>query len=137
LVGFFLLGSAWALALPVNGSYDEKQHLVRAYAVWTGQFIPSRHLADGTDAVDGPHSLLPANPDCTWKPKPYKPASCLQPVTDHAHTLVPTTAGRYSPVYYLAVGLPLRISPDGTGLIWARLISAALGALFLATATAL
>jgi hypothetical protein len=137
LVGYFLLASAWALALPVNGTYDERQHLVRAYAVWTGQFIPGQHLADGTDAIDGPRSLLPANPDCTHKPKPYKPASCQQPVTDRTHTLVPTTAGRYSPVYYLAVGLPLRISPDGTGLIWARLLSAALGALFVAVATAL
>jgi Predicted membrane protein (DUF2142) len=135
--GYFLLGSAWALALPVNGSYDEKQHLVRAYAVWTGQFLPAQHLTDGTDAVDGPRSLLPANPDCTWRPKPPKPASCLQPVTDHTHALLPTTAGRYSPVYYLAVGLPLRIGPDGTGLIWARLLSAAIGAVFLALATAL
>src|SRR6185437_5334561 len=119
------------------GTYDEKQHLVRAYAVWTGQFIPHQHLADGTDAIDGPRSLLPANPDCTWRPKPPKPASCQQPVTDHSHTLVPTTAGRYSPVYYLLVGLPLRLSPDGTGLIWARLLSALVGAVFLAAATAL
>src|SRR5690349_3316194 len=141
LVGYFLLASAWALALPVNGSYDEKQHLVRAYAVWTGQFIPHSRAADTTgeetDAIRGPRSLLPANPDCMRRPKPYKPASCLQPVTDRTETLVPTTAGRYSPVYYLLVGLPLRLSPDGTGLIWARLLSAALGAVFLATATAL
>ena len=136
-VGYFLLASAWALALPVNGTYDERQHLVRAYAVWTGQFIPAQHLADGTDAIDGPASLLPANPDCMHKPKPYKPASCLQPVTDHTDTLVPTTAGRYSPVYYLLVGLPLRLSPDSTGLIWARLLSALVGAVFLAAATAL
>jgi len=135
--GYFLLAGAWALALPVNGTYDEKQHLVRAYAVWTGQFIPAQHLADGTDAIDGPRSLLPVNPDCTWRPKPPKPASCQQPVTDRTHTLVPTTAGRYSPVYYLAVGLPLRLSPDNTGLIWARLLSALVGAVFLAAATAL
>ncbi len=140
-VGYFLLGSAWALALPVNGTYDEKQHLVRAYAVWTGQFVPTEQITDAsgrpTDAIEGPRSLLPENPDCTWRPKPYKPASCQRPVTDRTRTLLPTSAGRYSPVYYLAVGLPLRLSPDGTGLIWARLISAALGAVFLAVATAI
>jgi hypothetical protein len=141
LVGYFLLGSAWALALPVNGTYDEKQHLVRAYSVWTGQFIPTQRTTDAgglpTDAVEGPRSLLPENPDCTWRPKPPMPASCQRPVTDRTRTLMPTSAGRYSPVYYLAVGLPLRLSPDETGLIWARLISAALGAVFLAAATAL
>jgi hypothetical protein len=137
---FFLLGGAWALALPVNGTYDEKQHLVRAYSVWTGQFIPHDRSVDGiglpADGIDGPRSLLPANPDCTWWPKTErpKPASCQQTITDRSETVLPTSAGRYSPVYYLAVGLPLRISPDGTGLIWARLLSAALSALFLAAA---
>ena len=137
-LAYFLLAGAWALALPVNGTYDEKQHLVRAYAVWTGQFIPHARGVDATglpaDAIDGPRSLLPADADCTWHPKPPKPASCQQPVTDRTETLMPTSAGRYSPVYYLAVGLPLRLSPDGTGLIWARLLSAALNALFLAAA---
>ena len=94
LVSLLGMVGAWSLALPVNGMYDEKQHLVRAYAVWTGQFIPAHHLADGADAIDGPRSLLPVNPDCTWRPKPYKPASCQQTVTDHTRTLVPTTAGR-------------------------------------------
>ena len=139
-LAYFLLAGAWALALPVNGTYDEKQHLVRAYAVWTGQFIPHERGVDATglpaDAIDGPRSLLPANADCTWWPKTErpKPASCQEPVTDRGDTLMPTSAGRYSPVYYLLVGLPLRISPDGTGLIWARLLSAALNALFLAAA---
>jgi hypothetical protein len=139
-VAYFLLAGAWALALPVNGTYDEKQHLVRAYAVWTGQFLPHERTTDAsglpTDGVDGPRSLLPENADCTWRPKPPKPASCQRPVTDHSHTVMPSSAARYSPVYYLAVGLPLRLSPDPTGLIWARLLSAALSALLLAAAAA-
>jgi hypothetical protein len=40
-------------------------------------------------------------------------------------------------VYYLLVGLPLRLSPDETGLIWARLLSAAVSALLLAAAAAI
>ncbi|WP_432833320.1 DUF2142 domain-containing protein [Dactylosporangium sp. CA-092794] len=139
---FFLLGTAWALALPVNGTYDEKQHLVRAYAVWTGQWLPHEHAADAsgitTNAFRGPRSLLPENADCTWIDKPaYRPASCLITNGDRTNTLVPSAAARYSPVYYALVGLPLRISPDGTGLIWARLLSAALSALVLAAAVAI
>ncbi|WP_426508841.1 DUF2142 domain-containing protein [Dactylosporangium sp. McL0621] len=139
---FFLLGAAWALALPVNGTYDEKQHLVRAYAVWTGQWLPHERTADAsgieTSAFTGPRSLLPENADCTWIDKPaYHPASCLVTVGDHADTLMPSAAARYSPVYYALVGLPLRISPDGTGLIWARLLSAALSAALLAAAVAI
>ncbi|GAB3866620.1 glycosyltransferase family protein [Dactylosporangium cerinum] len=138
-VGFFLLGAAWALALPVNGTYDEKQHLVRAWAVWTGQWLPHDRALDAsgieTNAFTGPRSLVPANADCTHIDKPaYKPASCLTPTADRTETLVPSAAARYSPVYYALVGLPLRISPDGTGLIWARLLSAALSALLLAAA---
>jgi hypothetical protein len=139
---FFLIGTAWALALPVNGTYDEKQHLVRAYAVWTGQWLPHERAKDAggieTNAFAGPRSLLPDNADCTWIDKPaYHPASCLVLNHDRAGTLVPSAAARYSPVYYALVGLPLRISPDGTGLIWARLLSAALSALLLAWAVAI
>ncbi len=141
-VGFFLLGAAWALALPVNGTYDEKHHLVRAYAVWTGQWLPHDRAVDTagveTNAFTGPRSLLPADADCTWIDKPaYKPASCLTITGDRTAVAVPSAAARYSPVYYALVGLPLRISPDGTGLIWARLLSAALSALLLAAAFAL
>jgi hypothetical protein len=139
---FFLLGTAWALALPVNGTYDEKQHLVRAYAVWTGQWLPHDRAVDAsgieTNAFTGPRSLLPDNADCTWiDRKAYKPASCLVTNGDRTETLMPSAAARYSPVYYALVGLPLRISPDGTGLSWARLLSAALSALLLAWAFAI
>ncbi|MFB9181477.1 DUF2142 domain-containing protein [Dactylosporangium sucinum] len=139
---FFLLGSAWALALPVNGTYDEKQHLVRAYAVWSGQWLPEGRAVDAsgieTNAFTGPRSLLPENADCTWIDKPtYRPASCLVTTSDRTETLVPSAAARYSPVYYALVGLPLRISPDGTGLILSRLLSAALTALLLAAAVGL
>ncbi|MGO9669654.1 MAG: DUF2142 domain-containing protein [Streptosporangiaceae bacterium] len=45
-----------------------------------------------------------------------------------------TGAGRYNPVYYAAVGEPLVRWPDWTGILLARLISAALCAAFLASA---
>ena len=49
-------------------------------------------------------------------------------------TTVITGAGRYNPVYYAAVGEPLVLWPNWTGILLARLISAALCAAFLASA---
>jgi hypothetical protein len=139
---FFLIGTAWALALPVNGTYDEKQHLVRAYAVWTGQWLPHARAIDArgieTSAFEGPRSLLPENADCTTIDKPqYHPASCLKITDDRTVTEVPSAAARYNPVYYAIVGLPLRLSPDNTGLLLARLLSAAASAALLAWAFAM
>jgi hypothetical protein len=140
-VAYFLLGAAWALSMPANGTYDEKQHLVRAYEVWKGELVPTHRSQDAagrpSDATIGPRSLLPENPDCTWNPRPPKPASCQVITDDRTEDVIPTTAGRYSPVYYFLVGLPLKISPDMTGLIWARMLSALIGALILAFATAI
>ena len=138
LAAFLLLGSAWALALPVNGTYDEKQHVVRAYAAVTGQWLPTGHAPDAiglpNEAFDAPRSLLPELADCTWSPRPPKPASCQIEVTDRAHTAMPSGAARYSPVYYLLVGAPLLISPDQTGVILARLLSALFAAAMFAAA---
>jgi hypothetical protein len=142
LAAYFLLGTAWALALPVNGTYDEKQHIVRAYAVASGQWLPRAGAVtvDTTGlrvpAFDTPRSLVPADADCTWYPKPPKPASCQRPVTDRTRTGMPSAVARYSPVYYLPVGLPLLVSPDGTGVLWARLVSVLLSAVLLAAAMA-
>jgi hypothetical protein len=149
-VGYFLLAAAWALALPVNGTYDEKQHIVRAYAVVTGQWVPSERAVDAAgwpvDGFRGPRSLLPENPDCAHNPRPPRPASCQIPRASSDHALrpegvgregtevLPSGAGRYSPVYYLPVGLPLLVSPDASGVVWARLVSALLSALLLAAA---
>jgi hypothetical protein len=47
---------------------------------------------------------------------------------------VPTSAGRYNPLYYALVGWPLKFAPDWTGLVLARLLSAAWSALLVACA---
>jgi hypothetical protein len=133
-VGFFLLGGAWAVALPVNGTYDESQHIVRAYAAVDGQWRPH-----GPDRLNYsvPASLLPANPECMHENKDaYRPASCLQPGGGTGRVSTETFAARYNPTYYLAVGLPIRLWPDGTGIVLARLLSALLCALMLAGAVA-
>jgi hypothetical protein len=138
-LAFFAMMSAWALAVPVNGTYDEKQHIVRAYAVATGHLTPVGWAADSlgrrTEAFRAPRSLLPvgSSVDCTWW-QPPKPASCQRWVDDRTRVLQPSVVARYSPVYYVAVGLPLAVRPDRTGILVARLVSALLAAALLASA---
>jgi hypothetical protein len=141
LTAYFLMTSAWALALPSNGTYDEKDHVVRAYAVVTGQLIARQTMADWRGdvkpAFEVPASLLPTNRtvDCAWSPKPtIRIASCQRWLSGSGLILTPSGAGSYSPVYYLAVGLPLLISPNLTGLLLARMISGLLASLLVASA---
>jgi hypothetical protein len=137
LAAFFLLGAAWAISVPVDGTYDEKQHLVRAYGVASGQLLPVPAPPEEyflkPEGFRVPASLVPDDVRCLWYTKPAA-ASCQKPVTDR--TVRPRVSGvaRYSPVYYLPVGLPLLASPDYRGVIAARLVSALLGALLLASA---
>ena len=129
-VGFFLLGGAWAAALPVNGTYDESQHIVRAYAAVDGQWRPH---GPNRQSSRVPASLLPANPDCTHdNSDAYQPASCQRPRPETGRVSTETYVARYNPAYYLAVGLPIRLWPNLTGIVLARLLSALLCALMLA-----
>jgi hypothetical protein len=135
LVAFFLMTVGWAIGLPVNGTYDENQHLLRAYAAASGQLYATPVLTDGYDGAvfDIPRSLLPAHPSCTWKD--LAPASCQAPTShDSATQRTATTAGRYNPLYYLPVGLPMVISPNYAGIIGGRLVSGLMSALLLAAA---
>jgi hypothetical protein len=132
VASFFLMGAGWALALPINGTYDESQHLVRAYGAASGQLYaePAKAVRGGGAWFDVPRSLLPGNIDCTWKDK--APGSCQSPAPDdRTDVRVGSAAGRYNPVYYAVVGLPLLVSPDFTGVVAARLVSAFGAALML------
>jgi hypothetical protein len=134
---FFLTSAAWALALPTDGTYDEKHHIVRAYAVASGRLLPDGPASDGTtfgnEGFDVPKSLLPGSVNCVRSGA--KPAASCQVYGHGSGTArVPSAAARYSPVYYLPVGLPLLVSPDRTGVVLARLVSALLSALLLALA---
>jgi hypothetical protein len=129
LVAFFGLGGGWALALPINGTYDESEHIVRAYGVASGQIFATA----GTQRV--PASLLPGQVQCTWQRR--LPASCqVPPPADRHRVAVRTGAAAYSPVYYLPVGLPMLVSPGYGGIVAGRLVSALLCALLLAAAVA-
>src|SRR5690348_7483029 len=90
LLAFFLMGAAWAVALPVNGTYDEKHHLVRAYGAAEGEFFPAGPATEetgfGSEGFHVPASLLPGNVDCTWY-HARQPASCQTPVTDRTKVM--------------------------------------------------
>lgn len=127
--GFLLLAGAWAGALPANGTYDESQHIVRAYAAVDGQWRPH---GPNRQSYKVPATLLPADPECMRLRDDPQPATCLvaRP-SSPAEVSVETYVARYNPVYYLAVGLPLKVSPDLTGIVLSRMLSALLCALML------
>jgi hypothetical protein len=130
LLAFFGVGAGWALGLPVNGTYDEREHIVRAYGVASGQI----YATHGTQRI--PDSLLPGNAACTWHER--KTAACQRPApADHRLVTAKTGAAGYSPLYYLPVGLPMLISPDYAGIVAGRLVSALLAAVLLALAVAI
>jgi hypothetical protein len=135
-MAFFLVSAGWAVALPPNGTNDEDQHILRAYAVASGQFWspPASAARGGGTWVDAPRSLLPAWPNCTHDGRPQG-ATCQGPASEDTRpTPVGTAAGRYNPLYYLPVGLPMVVSPHHSGVVAGRLVSGALTAACLATA---
>ncbi len=127
--GFLLLTGAWAGAMPPNGTYDESQHIVRAYAAVDMQWQPH---GPNRQSYEIPATLLPENPECMRESDDPQPATCLTSRPEKGDISVETYVARYNPVYYLAVGLPLKVSPDLTGIVLSRLLSAALCALMLA-----
>jgi hypothetical protein len=131
---FFLVSAAWAVAAPYNGFPDEVNHVIRAAGVARGQFLPEQDPSqDVPDIQRVPRGLVHA--EVCWQSQPQTPAACGSgPTGETALVRTPTTAGRYQPAYYLAVGWALALWPNWAGVIIARLIGAALSALLLAFA---
>ncbi|MEV0732438.1 DUF2142 domain-containing protein [Polymorphospora sp. NPDC050346] len=135
-LGYFLLFGAWAVATPYDGTPDEMRHIIRAYGVADGQVAPAPAREGKFPGAyhDVPSSLLRDN---CFAFEPDRSAACAEPPGgDRDEVRVLTPAGRYHPAYYAAVGWPLRLSPDMTGVLLARLVNAALVAGLLAAATA-
>jgi hypothetical protein len=130
-VGFFLLCGAWAVAMPVDGTYDESQHIVRGYAAVDGQWQPH---GPQNQSFTVPATLLPENVKCMQDRGDRKPASCQRARPGDGPVSIDTYVARYNPTYYLAVGLPLKLWPNLTGIVLSRLLSALLCAMMLAGA---
>jgi hypothetical protein len=143
---FFLIGAAWALATPYSGGPDEVRQMIRAAGVAEGQVfakpVSSPAMADTGAFQTVPSGLvrggLPGykNTYC-YHADPTQSAACAAVPGgpgEHVQQRYLTGVGRYNPVYYLPVGWPLLAWPNWGGILFARLISAALCAAFLASA---
>jgi predicted membrane protein DUF2142 len=140
-LAFTLLGAGWATASPYGQGYDEDAHLLRAAGVAYGQwYVEPRPAVLGAGGwVRVPSGLLPPHRQCLRVPKAvHPPASCLGDAPGGGRLVpVASAAARYDPLYYALVGWPLRLLPDGAGVLGARLVSAFASALLLAAALAL
>jgi hypothetical protein len=151
LLLFASVSSAWALATPPFVAPDEFSHIIRAYTVLDGELVPQAREApaiavpgpgasDPQDVVQAPRSFINrefAYPSCLIAMYENTP-DCMPEVTGSVEEGPSfTTAGRYPPAYYAFVGAPLKIFPGTTqGIYLARVLSAVLGSLFLASAVA-
>jgi hypothetical protein len=128
-----VVSAVWGLSVPLFSGPDEPSHVVKAAAVANGQL-------GARDIDDVPHVrvaavFLRADVHECYQHRPETSAACAPDfVGGTERTDVPTLAGRYPPLYYALVGLPLRLSPDAGGVYAARALSAALSAALLAAA---
>ena len=143
---FFLIGAAWALVTPYAGGPDEVRQIIRAAGVAEGQVF-AKPVSLPAMAYTGTFQTVPqglvkggrpiySNTWCYHKDLGQS-ASCAGTPGgpgEHVQQRYLTGVGRYNPIYYLLVGEPLVLWPNWTGILLARLISAALCAAFLASA---
>lgn len=131
---------AWALATPYFDGPDEGSHILRAYAVMSGDFVPPS-LPDqpGASPVEAPAPLAQGYyPGCLIGQYEATPNCVL--ITDSRsrdEVQAVTTAGRYPPLYYLLVGAPLKLLGGALpSVMLTRLLSGLVCGLFLASAVA-
>lgn len=136
-----ILGSVWALALPLLVGADEESHAIRAAAMVRGDAI-------GRKAPQEPGSRLLRTVSVPEAYRDAKKMSCVlrkpsvlpicQPDFDGGNRLVDETTYQYRqpPLYYAVVGLPTLAFPARTGVYLMRLVGVALSAAFLASAFA-
>ncbi|WP_433205164.1 hypothetical protein ACQP00_37315 [Dactylosporangium sp. CS-047395] len=139
---FFVVFGAWCFAAPFDGPADEVQHTIRAAGVASfdpgqifarPQTVPDAFEKDGMGAYQRVPVGMDAHAVC-FGFKPNVSAACAAGLHGGPIGEVSTSAGRYNPLYYLAVGVPLRLWPNWGGLVVARLISSAICAALLASA---
>jgi hypothetical protein len=136
-----VVGSVWALALPLLSGADEESHAVRAAAMVRGDVI-------GRTAPGDPDSKLFRDVEAPEAYRDARDMNCVvrnvsvlpkcQPKFDGGSRLVdvPTYQYRQPPAYYAVVGLPTLLFPARIGAYLMRLMGVALSAAFLASAFA-
>lgn len=140
VVGAVLAYGVWAVAIPLAGTPDGRQHVVWAAALWQGQLAPDDHVEANGDfrstesdvEVPAAYADLAARYRCFWTNNPTRDGCVLALDAKDGMATATTRAGRYPPAYYLAVGAPLRSADPVVGIGGARVLSALLTGLTLA-----
>lgn len=108
LLGCFLLQTAWTLAVPTFRGIDEYEHVYKAAAVARGDWSP-HHRPSPTlwgEVVVVPADLVDAaRPTCETLPD--TDCDALGPA-GAGQVEMPTSAGRYNPLFYFVVGTVAR-----------------------------
>ncbi len=135
---YFIAISVWSIATPIWGAPDEIAHVLRAYSVAHGQiYVRPVAASNGTGGfVNVPENLhQSANTARCFAFRPAKSAACVQdPGSNSTIVTVGSSAARYNPAYYVAVGLPSLVLGERHIVFAFRLVSAALSAWMLAWA---
>ena len=122
-LGLVLIGAAWTLSLPYNGSADEQEHFVKALAVGGGDVagtavpalpkgsfsLQDKFIQSTTRHFRVPADLNPRTNSSCFILKPRRPASCLRPVTATGRSRAYSYVGVYPPLAYVAPGLAARL----------------------------
>lgn len=137
-LGYALLLGAWGAATPLGQTPDEWAHIFRASAVVHGQILisqPGPIDAHGGDKVRIPQTLSRRNADTRcFRFHPSVPVSCAKkPSGSQRNVSTVTTASRYPPLYYEAVGWPLLFGAHTSTIYLMRLMEVLLASLLLAS----
>lgn len=135
-LAFGLFGLAWALAMPYDGPADELQHVLRAWAVWSGQIHSTNGLLTAPRSLM-PHGLKISSSCFRWAHTIS--ASCAatsgaDAAQTHQMFQTQSNAVNYSPVYYAIAGWPIRIWPTFFGIVLSRLLTVLFMSAFIACA---
>ncbi|MEY9962296.1 cytochrome c-type biogenesis protein CcmH/NrfF [Streptacidiphilus sp. MAP12-16] len=143
---FFTLMACWTFASPMTAAPDEPAHITRAASVVRGEFngppVHTQAVIAGItrkEIVTGirlPERYLSLNAmHACYSNKAEVPAGCATSFHGGSQlTDMTTAAGRYNPLYYLAVGWPTLFLNGVDGLYAMRLLTAAICAALLASA---
>ena len=138
LLGVLLLQAAWSFVVPPFRGLDEHDHAYKAAAVARGDWSASHTEAPGGwgELVTVPADLVvAAGPVCETFPYTTKDnCSAVRDGQDAGTVEVASSAARYNPVFYFAIGTPARFFSGSDALYAMRATGALICALLIALA---
>jgi hypothetical protein len=140
-VALGLIEAAWVFGVPLGAAPDEPAHVLRAVSLWRGDVLPSREDPQhpGVYLVTVPGATVGAvtGAMCSaFHPTVSNRCASEAPKVGPADTQVGSTAARYAPVYYAAVGWPTVFDAGRHGIFAVRMLSGLTCAAMLAAAMA-